>query len=334
MTNKQTQTDYVIPLTWDYAFKNVFGRYGNEDILRRFLSAILKENITNVTIQNGELPKDTKDKKLGILDIRAEIDNKYLVDIEMQVGDEKNITERALYYLSKLYSGQINQNEEYQEMKKTIVIAILNFCYYNRAEYHSVAHMKFENNNNKEERLEDYKGEEQELVTDKLEYHVIDLKRFKQKKKTEGELADWINLILGEKEKIKMVEKKNKEIEKATKVVEEMGQDPETRELYRLIQKGRIEENTRMRGAREDGYEQAKKEYEQKNKKLEKEKKEYEQKNKKIEQEKKELEQEKIEIANKLIKMNIKIKDIEKITGLTAAELTKMQSNLESTNKK
>lgn len=141
----------------------------------------------------------------------------------------------------------------YQNMKRTIVIAILNFSYYNRAEYHSIAHMKFEINNNKEERLEDYKGEEQELVTDKLEYHVIDLRRFKRKKQVEGELADWLNLILGNKEMIKMVEKKNKEIEKANKVVEEMGQDPETRELYRLIQKGRIEENTRMRGAYDDG---------------------------------------------------------------------------------
>ena len=96
MQNKQTVTNYVIPLTWDYAFKNVFGRYGNEDILKSFLSAILKENITKVTIQNGELPKDAKEEKLGILDIRAEIDNKYLIDVEMQVGDEKNITERAI----------------------------------------------------------------------------------------------------------------------------------------------------------------------------------------------------------------------------------------------
>ena len=36
MTNNVT-TQEMIPLTWDYAFKNVFGRYGNEDILKRFL---------------------------------------------------------------------------------------------------------------------------------------------------------------------------------------------------------------------------------------------------------------------------------------------------------
>lgn len=59
MTNKE-RTQERIPLTWDYAFKNMFGRYGNEDILKRFLSAVLKENITNVTIQNGELPKYEK----------------------------------------------------------------------------------------------------------------------------------------------------------------------------------------------------------------------------------------------------------------------------------
>lgn len=97
MEQTQQITYETLPLTWDYAFKNVFGRYGNEDILKRFLTAVLKENITNVIIQNGELPKNAKEEKLGILDIRAEIDNKYLIDIEMQVGNEKNITERAMH---------------------------------------------------------------------------------------------------------------------------------------------------------------------------------------------------------------------------------------------
>ena len=306
-----------LPLTSDFVFKNVFGRYGNEDILKRFLIAILKENITKVTIQNGELPKETKNKKLGILDIRAEIDGNYLADIEMQVEDEDNITERTMYYLSKLYSGQINKKEEYQGMKKTIVIAILNFSYYQRAEYHSIAHMKFETNKNTEERVEkNFEGIEQELVTDKLEYHVIDLKRFKEKEQATGELADWINLILGREDKIKMVAKKNKEIEKADKVVEEMSQDPETRELYRLIQKGRIEHNTRMRSAFEKGLKTGE---EKRNRKTE-QKSGLEERNETTEKK-----SGKLEIAKKLVKMNIDREQICEATGLTEEEIESLQ---------
>lgn len=264
MEQKQEQATFEkIPLTWDYAFKNVFGKYGNEDILKRFLSVILKENITKVVIQNGELEKETKDEKLGRLDIRVEINNKYLADVEMQVENKHNISERTMYYLSKLYSGQINQGEKYEEMKKTIVIAILDFSYYNRAEYHSIAHMKFEKNNNEEERVEKiFKGAEQELVTDKLEYHVIDLKRFKDKQETTGELADWINLILGEMGKIKMRNDKNdkiEELEKAVKVVEELEKDPETRELYRLRKKGEFERRMDMAGAYKEGIQERRK---------------------------------------------------------------------------
>mgnify|MGYP003296673873 CR=1 FL=1 len=56
-----------LPLTSDFVFKNVFGRYGNEDILKRFLSAVLNKNITEVVIQNGELPKEEKDKTAEFL---------------------------------------------------------------------------------------------------------------------------------------------------------------------------------------------------------------------------------------------------------------------------
>lgn len=292
MKEKTKQQTYErLPLTWDFAFKNVFGTYGREDILKRFLSAILNKNITKVAIQNGELPKDTKDQKLGILDIRAEIDGIELVDIEIQVKDEDNITERTMHYLSKLYSGQIKVAENYKTMKKSIVIAILGFTYYNRAEYHSIVHMKFDKNNNLDERLEQYEGkEEQELLTDKLELHIIDLKKFKQKKNAKGELCDWLNLILGEEEKIKMVEKNNREIEKANKIVEEMGQDPETRELYRLIEKGRIEENTRISNA---------------------------------------LEKDRREIAKKLLKLGLPIEQIVEVSKLPREEIEVLEPSTE-----
>ena len=88
-------------------------------------------------------------------------------------------------------------NEDYSESNKVIVIALINFSYYKRPEYHMIAHMKFEENTNEEEIVDvEYLKNKDELVTEKLEMHIIDMKRYLRKEEAKGELSDWLNLIL------------------------------------------------------------------------------------------------------------------------------------------
>jgi predicted transposase/invertase (TIGR01784 family) len=150
----------------------------------------------------------------------------------------------------------------------------------------------------------------QKLVTDKIEYHIIDLKRFKQKKGAKGELADWINLILGKEDQIKMAEKKNKELKKANEQVKRMSQDEEAKELYRLIQKGRIEENTRISNAIEKGMIKGRAEGEAIGEQR------GEARGKAIGAQNKQ-----IEIAKKLLERGENLEDIVDITGLTKEEI-------------
>ena len=186
-----------IPLTKDFMFKNVFGKYGNEDILAAFLETIIKTKITKLEIQNGELPKNDKENKLGILDIRAQINDGTIVNIELQMCNESNLGDRLSYYQSNLYSNSLKVNEDYSESNKVIVIALINFSYYKRPEYHMIAHVKFEENTNEEEIVdEEYLEKKDELVTEKLEMHIIDMKRYLRKREAKGELSDWLNLIL------------------------------------------------------------------------------------------------------------------------------------------
>lgn len=61
----------------DYVFKRIFGYQGNETITKSFISAVLNQNITEVVLENNlTLPKDMLDDKVGILDVKAKIDNK------------------------------------------------------------------------------------------------------------------------------------------------------------------------------------------------------------------------------------------------------------------
>ena len=132
MTKKQNKETERMQLTVDYAFKRVFGRNGNESILKDFLEAILDIEINSITIQNPEIPKNMKDGKIGLLDIRAEVNGDEITEVEMQVQNQYNINKRSPTYLTKLYSEQLKEGDTYIKVKKVAVINILNFNFYKR----------------------------------------------------------------------------------------------------------------------------------------------------------------------------------------------------------
>ena len=116
---------------------------------------------------NAEIPKDLLDERGSVLDVRAELDNNRIVDIEMQVNDEGNIDKRSSVYMSKNIATQIKTSEDYKGLKPSIVINILNFNRYKRNSYHSVAHKKFEKTSQEEYVDLGYKRED-ELATNVL----------------------------------------------------------------------------------------------------------------------------------------------------------------------
>ncbi len=94
----------------DYVFKRLFGHVGNETITKNLLSCILQLDITDIQLDSNPITeKELFDDKVGILDIKAKIDNTTNIDIEMQVVDKKNIEKRILFYLSKMYTKTISQ---------------------------------------------------------------------------------------------------------------------------------------------------------------------------------------------------------------------------------
>lgn len=133
-----------LPLTSDIVFKRVFSRKGNESILKALLEAILDIKIQKVIVQNPELPKNLYDSKAGVLDVKVEINQGVICDVEMQVKDKKNIDKRSTHYLAKILSDELKVSQDYKLIKKAIVINLLNFEFYKRNSYHSVAHMNFE----------------------------------------------------------------------------------------------------------------------------------------------------------------------------------------------
>ena len=247
------------PLLDDYIFKRTFTRDDPNGILRDLLESILKIKIRNVIVLNSEIPKDLLDEKASRLDIRAEIDNERIINIEMQVKYQSDIEKRSTLYMSKNISTQIKIAEKYGLLKPSIVINILNFNRYRRNSYHSVAHMKFEKTS-KEEYVDLGYNPEEETATDVLEMHFIELPKF-IKKNTEAKtkLEQWLWLIAGREDKIKMSKLDNPEVKKAMKLVEEVLSDPVEREILDAREMARLNYNSEMDYMREKGLNEGRK---------------------------------------------------------------------------
>ena len=98
----------------DYIFKRTFGYSGDEDVTQIFLRDILKTNISNISLNNNTITeKELLDDKVGILDIKAVINNHVQCDIEMQVVKQCDIEKRIVFYWSKMFSNQLKSGQTY-----------------------------------------------------------------------------------------------------------------------------------------------------------------------------------------------------------------------------
>ena len=290
------------PLLDDYIFKRTFTRDDPNGILRDLLESILKIKIRNVLVLNSEIPKDLLDEKASRLDIRAEIDNERIINIEMQVKYQSDIEKRSTLYMSKNISTQIKIAEKYGLLKPSIVINILNFNRYRRNSYHSVAHMKFEKTS-KEEYVDLGYNPEEETATDVLEMHFIELPKFiKKNPEAKTKLEQWLWLIAGREDKIKMSKLDNPEVKKAMKLVEEVLSDPVEREILDAREMARLNYNSEMEYMRKKGLNEGRKKRDRRTEEKNGQK----------------------EIAKKLKDKGMKIQEIIEITGLSEVEINKL----------
>jgi hypothetical protein len=152
----------------DIAFKKIFGVEENKDLLISLVNSIVgqADQVSDLTLLNPYNPKNFKQDKLSILDIKAMgIDGKRF-NIEIQISDAADYDKRALFYWAKLYTEQLKVAEDYSTLSKAIGIHILNFTSIPEApKYHNVFHVTEE--------------EDSSIVYFKdLELHTIELKKF------------------------------------------------------------------------------------------------------------------------------------------------------------
>ena len=151
----------------DIAFKKIFGVEENKDLLISLINSIVspEDQVLDVTLMNPYNPKNFKNDKLSIMDIKAQGFDGKRFNIEIQISDEADYDKRALYYWAKLYTEQLKVAEDYSILSKAIGIHILNFTSIPFVKkYHNVFHIK-----EKDSGIAYFKD---------LELHTIELNKF------------------------------------------------------------------------------------------------------------------------------------------------------------
>lgn len=153
----------------DVVFHSLF-REGNENITKAMIEAATNEKINSIKINNDRhLISKYTDEKIGIVDLKATLDNGTICDIEVQLADNKDTAKRFLYYWSKIYSGQLVKGKEYTELNKVISIIFLDYEFYMTREIKNL--------------VTEWKIMEvgQNIVlTDKLEFYIIELPKARE----------------------------------------------------------------------------------------------------------------------------------------------------------
>lgn len=185
---------HIISPKEDSSFKILFH---NETVRKYFISDVLEipvEYVRMVRLVDTGLIRQFRNQKLGILDVKVEFNDNTRVNIEIQRKKIRYWKKRQLYYLTKMYSMDLMMGEQYEKLKKSITIGILDYNLNEQEEYHNVY------------RLRDKDGNE---YSDEIEVHIIELR-----KKLKGKPVDeWIKLFnVVDKEGLDMLQAQTKNL--------------------------------------------------------------------------------------------------------------------------
>ena len=227
----------------DVVFHMLFGEPKNENITKKFIEDVLGEKINKIELdKNPYLWGNQADDKLGIIDVKAQIDDKNMVDIEIQRKDKDYFLERILLYWSKLYEKQIQKAETYKELKRCVIIAIVDF---------ELDVAKDLPADTKWQIKEEKYGEK--ILTDKLEIVILELPKANRKIDNKN-VTKWLKFIENPygKEVAKMLEKE-KEIKEAVEGLEEINADEAKVRIAELREKYILDTNTALYVAKQEG---------------------------------------------------------------------------------
>ena len=215
--------------TNDYMFRAVLQT--NEKALKGLLSALLNmpiEDIIDVNILNPIKLGEAFDDKTIVLDLNILLNTGKIINLEMQILNQGDWSERSLYYLCKNYA-QLKRGQSYKDILPVTHIGIVDFSPFpENKQFYSEYYLKESKTNH--------------TYSDKLCIRMLNLTQIGNvtDEEQQSTLYQWAKLFKSTTwEEIKMLADKNSSISEFTFTLHEMSEDEKI--YYQCLARERYE---------------------------------------------------------------------------------------------
>ncbi|MED1266333.1 Rpn family recombination-promoting nuclease/putative transposase [Bacillus mycoides] len=246
----------LVNLRIDFAFKQLFGTNGSEDILIAFLNAMLQESlespIASLQLEDPHLHREYEEDKLSILDISATLNTGTKINVEIQLNNNHDMIKRSLYYWGKLYTSQLQKGMPYSSLHKTITINLLNFIMFSEQNaFHSTSIL--------------WNTQQQKLLSHDIEIHIVKIPKLTEQRHEEkvnpwkDPFVRWLLLLSANEDEhlTKTLEdiamNQDPILQKAINKWERMSQDSSFRQAYDAREKVLMDEAAKFAHAETEG---------------------------------------------------------------------------------
>ena len=241
MTKKND--NFIMLPTVDVCFK---GLMYNPKVRKGFIAALLGADpaaVRETVLLPTALRQEYPDEKLGILDVRALMEDGAQINMEMQAYPFGQWDARSLFYLSKMYTEQIGRGDPYTKLKKCIHVSILDFIRFADDEKcHRIISLCDEQTGKK--------------YTDLLEMQILELRKLPEELQSDDEVIRWMRFLAGKNRKeLEDMAGTSEYIEEAYRELERMSADERARLEYEARQKAIRDHDAIMSSAWETGME-------------------------------------------------------------------------------
>ena len=214
--------------TNDYMFRAII--QSNEEARNGLLSALLGisiEEIQSSEILNPIILGEAISEKTIVLDIRVLLNNKQIINLEMQVAKQSDWVERTLFYTCKNFIA-LKTGEAYKDLLPFIHIGILDFS-------------PFKNNNQLYSEYLLIEKNLHQIYSDKISIRMLNLTQIENVTEDErnSNLYKWVQLFKATTwEELTMVSKDDSRISEFVQMMHEMNDNPQiweqclAREMY------------------------------------------------------------------------------------------------------
>ena len=124
--------------------RKVLNKEEHVDILKDMIEGILDIKIESIRLNPYLKSKEKylpKEENFGVADVRIITKEKQALNVGIQFIDGLYIQNKLLLYYAQIHTNQLEQ-EENQEIAKTITINILDFEYFDTQKFHKIIKIK------------------------------------------------------------------------------------------------------------------------------------------------------------------------------------------------